>query len=547
MIHVTRTSLITVFAALLILTSTIPAAATTPQSSTSTTNDSVSQSQSDPADDEVGWENGYWHNESLDVTYDDGLNDTELEKVVARSLARVEYLRDAEFDGEVSTRVISREQYRENNPMATGGNPEYDAWNNQVWEALLMVGEDQDANEALNTLYNGSVLGYYQNEDIVIVTPGGDNPKLPEATLVHELTHALQDDRYNLSKDKYGGEVQDAQLGTNGLIEGEAKYIEKQFMERCESGEWECNNPSNSQQGSSNANVGMQLTVFQPYSDGPVYIDHLVSEGGWDAVDAAWKNPPQTSTEIIHPGDERAINVSLAGPRNEDWSSISNSSGINGSDSVGEASVYTMFWYQSYKNGADVIPRRNIQNTENKYDTYNYNHPVSAGLAGDTLHPYENPDAPEDGYVWKTVWDTEEDATEFIDAYETVLSAQGATEQGAKSENSTILVVSDGNFADAFIIAQVENTVYIANGPTKEAARGLLPTDPSATNVPGMNGNQSEATPTQESTKTDEDNNGTDHSDPGIPSEDSLIDYALAAIPFGILFLVIAWLALNES
>jgi hypothetical protein len=91
----------------------------------------------DPESDVVGWEAGYWYNESIDVDQSDGLSDAELEAYVARAMARVEHLREKEFQSEVPVSVQSRESFRNRSPTGGNGtNASYDAWNDQVWESL---------------------------------------------------------------------------------------------------------------------------------------------------------------------------------------------------------------------------------------------------------------------------------------------------------------------------------------------------------------------------------------------------------------------------
>jgi hypothetical protein len=51
-----------------------------------------------PETDQLGWENGCWADEALSITREDGLNETELDAVVARSMARVEAVRELEFE-----------------------------------------------------------------------------------------------------------------------------------------------------------------------------------------------------------------------------------------------------------------------------------------------------------------------------------------------------------------------------------------------------------------------------------------------------------------
>ena len=62
--------------------------------------------------DTIGWENGYWYDDPVNVTTSDGLNETELSAVTARTMARVERIRDREFQSTVPVEVISRAEYR---------------------------------------------------------------------------------------------------------------------------------------------------------------------------------------------------------------------------------------------------------------------------------------------------------------------------------------------------------------------------------------------------------------------------------------------------
>jgi hypothetical protein len=75
-----------------------------PQSDPSPTDDPPPE----PETDRLGWEDGYWHNETLDVDPTDGLNRSELDAVVARGKARVEAIRGLEFEKPVNVRIIDR-------------------------------------------------------------------------------------------------------------------------------------------------------------------------------------------------------------------------------------------------------------------------------------------------------------------------------------------------------------------------------------------------------------------------------------------------------
>jgi hypothetical protein len=39
-----------------------------------------------------------------------------------------------------------------------------------------------------------------------------------------------------------------------------------------------------------------------PYTSGTEWVEKKRADGGWAALDAAWKRPPETTAEILHPG-----------------------------------------------------------------------------------------------------------------------------------------------------------------------------------------------------------------------------------------------------
>jgi len=416
----------------------------------------------DPATDRIGWEDGYWHNESIDVDQSDGLNDSEMDAYVARGMARVEVLRDREFKSNVPVSVISRAEYR--NRSNSGSSSEaYGAWNNQVWEAMLVVGEDEDVQELLSSTYGGSVLGFYSsaNDRITIVTPTPDSPTVNNATLIHELVHAMQDQYHDLGSGRYGAPTQDGDLAARSVVEGEANYVEERYRQRC-GDDWACvASPSGGGGGGDGPpNWGISLTVYFPYSDGPQYVHELREAGGWDAVADAFADPPESTEQVIHVTDEDPVEVTVADTASDGWERFAGQ-GDGGADTLGEASIYVSLWYQSRYYDAGVVDPNGVADVEGPYDTYDYRSGPSDGWAGDAVVPYERNG--EYGYVWKSRWDSPAEAREFADAYRSILRAHDAT-----VENTTY-VVPDGPFADAFRVEVVNETVTVTNAPTAAA------------------------------------------------------------------------------
>jgi len=440
----------------------------------------VAPQRVDPGSDTVGWEGGYWHNESVDVDQSDGLTDEELDAYVSRAMARVEYVRGTEFTSEVPVEIISRDEFQQRSAGNRSSNASYDAWNDQVWEALFVIGEDRGANDALQSASGETTAGFYAPGDdrIRIITDSPDSPTIDNATLVHELVHAMQDQNGNLGERISSAKTQDGDLAVDGVVEGEANYVERQYTQRCE-GEWQCvGTPSSDSGPGEPPNLGILLTLLQPYSDGPVYIDWLLEQDGWDAVDAAFDDPPASSEQVIHRTDEPPAPIEYEDRARNGWETFPDQ-GQNGSDTVGEASMYVMFWYQARTARADTIPVQSVARTTGPLDMYNYDAAPSAGWGNDRVFPYQRTGSGEtqSGYVWVTEWDSEEDATEFVRAYGAILEAQGVPEVNGEGQ----YVIPDGEFADAFRIDRDGTRVTIVNGPTPDAVADIRPADDGAT------------------------------------------------------------------
>ncbi|MEF8787004.1 MAG: Hvo_1808 family surface protein [Haloarculaceae archaeon] len=390
----------------------------------------------DPSQDQLGWEGGYWYNDSIEVDESDGLSEPELRIVVNRSMARIEQMRGLEFNESVPVEIINRSEYRQNQPFEA--NATHSKWNNQVWEALLLVGEDRNISAVFEDAYGSAVLGYYSpSEDRIVIVSNSDEPKVNRGTLVHELVHALQDQQFGLGD---APDTQDAQLARNGVVEGEATVIERRYNEHCE-GEWSCIESFPSGSGGGNIDRGVITVITYPYAVGPSFVEAIEQRGGWNAVDDLYDDYPtsteQVSTPSLYP-DEEPVDVSIPDRSNSEWSRFDHDPVA---DTAGQASIQVLFQMNGDASGG-------------------YTGPVSDGWGGDTLVPYQNGD--QYGYVWELAWDSRADAREFHDAYRDALASHDA-----RVEGDTVYVVPESSaFGDAFRVTRDGNRVRIVNAPT---------------------------------------------------------------------------------
>ncbi len=429
----------------------------------------------DPDEDVIGWENGHWYNESVDVVRSDGLNDTELDAVVARGMARVERVRGLEFERTVPVDVISRDQYREENAGQFTNLTDAQARHENVkWEGTLMVGEDTDAVAAQESLYGSSVGGYYSPSEgrIVVVSENTTSPEMDEITLSQELFHALQDQQFNISG--YNQSTRELHNARDGIIEGDGNYVDYLYEQRCES-EWDCLMPSGGQSSAGDVHLGIYLTIFQPYSDGPSFVEGIYESEGWDGVNAVYGDPPASTEQVIHPEkyrEDAPTNVSVADPPSDEWERLAIENGIDYA-SFGEAGIFSMMLYPTYdSNGATQIVQvqnfinRGSDGQPNTLDPYNYSHPYSDGWDGDKLVPFVSDDAAENetAYVWNTTWDSEAEATEFVEGYRQVLEYRDA--EAVEGYDGVYRIPDEAAFGDAFAVLQDGDTVTIVNAPT---------------------------------------------------------------------------------
>ena len=427
---------------------------------------------SEPEDDRIGCVDGVCHDDDLGFETTTNLSAAELDVLVDRTMARVEELRGEEFTDDVTVEVQSRQSFREDGIMANSpANGTFNRWNDVVWKALFVVGDDREAADAIDATVGGAVNGFYDpNEDrIVIITPNGETPSVSELTLLHELTHALQDQRHDLGAGTFGRETQDADLAADGVVEGEAVYLETRYEQRCEAGEWACfDDPRTGGTGSeTDSNAGLLFLLLQPYADGPAYIQETVETEGWDGVDAQLEAPPETTSEIIHREPVEATRLDVPDESTAEWERYPQQ-GVDGAEVAGEASIYVMFWYQARAYGAETVDPSSIRDTSGEFDRYNYAAAPSDGWVGDELVPYRQGDA--DGYVWTTEWETPADAAEFQRAYGAILEAHDATET-----NGGAYEVSNGSFSGAYAVETDHTRVRIVHAPTEA---GLFEIDP---------------------------------------------------------------------
>ena len=454
----------------------VPATATAAPADETAVASDTDDVRPDPDNDTIGWENGYWYDDPLpNVDASDGFNESELDKVVARSMARVERVRQLEFEQTVPVNLISRETYVERYASGDGTEapPDYRLFDNAKWEALYIVNESADSIAVRNRNRGTTVGGFYSpsQERIVVVSENTETPQLSEVTLSQELFHALQDQQFNLSTLDYS--TREAHNTADGVVEGDGNLVDQLYAERC--GEsWDCFEDTTESDGGDGGGVpnwGRYFVVFQPYADGPEFVRQVKNRGGWEAVNELYDNPPASSAAVAErTTDDNATpaTVEIDDQTGENWERVRPDGRVDYAE-MGQPGIAAMFVRPLYNDANPrswaVDPRNWFNRTDSgelANDPLNYSVSVADGWNGDRLHAYRNADN-ETGYVWRIEWETESDAREFADGY-----AQVVDYYGGESVGENTYKITDSDFADAVWVSVDGNTVTVVNAPTVE-------------------------------------------------------------------------------
>jgi hypothetical protein len=187
----------------------------------------------------------------------------------------------------------------------------------ELLAALRLLPSDCDLEKAVSDLYASQTYGYYDPERRALYLSDRLPAEAQRSTLIHELAHALQDQHFGigrfLSPDR-SRVGDDAQVAGMALLEGDATATMLAVQAKSagapgvQGRDWvdevsgfsrrlAANRPAAS---SSLPEFLIDLLAF-PYLHGTAFVAALYERGGWPAVDAAFRSPPASSEQILHP------------------------------------------------------------------------------------------------------------------------------------------------------------------------------------------------------------------------------------------------------
>lgn len=186
--------------------------------------------------------------------------------------------------------------------------------------ALGLFSGSTDVAEEQNDLNTSGILAYYSFEDreVVVRLPEGvdaadvattdDLPLDLQITMVHELTHVLQDQIYNLDELSNAAGTDEEYSAVLGLIEGHAEhvaqlYVTNEFTPEQQDEYYEAQGELSDEYEEDTADITPVLAAAQsaPYALGPPFVAAVDVSGGKRAIDDAFADPPTTERELMQP------------------------------------------------------------------------------------------------------------------------------------------------------------------------------------------------------------------------------------------------------
>lgn len=295
------------------------------------------------------------------------------------------------------------------------------------YKALRLMPKEMSAKDLMAKLLTEEVAGFYDpetkrmvliREDAPAKEPGfleqlfgakkGFDKGEQKTTLSHEMTHALQDQLYDLLKMQKSVEKDDDMtMAFSALVEGDATLL--MFADMDGAGDVKDMDPEVIRTTFSlmsfmlpvagGATYRKAPAIFReslvfPYFQGMVFTTTLASRQGWPGVHAAYASPPTSTEQILHPAKytsaerdvpQRVILPELDNVVPTGWKHL-------GGNCLGEFQTSILL------KGLRTARR------------------ASEGWDGDRYEIYRDDDG-KLALVFASVWDSSKDAEEFATAY----------------------------------------------------------------------------------------------------------------------------------
>ena len=329
-----------------------------------------------------------------------------------------------------------------------------------ILKKLGLAPADFNYRDLMVRLLTEQVAGYYEPKTQQFHLADWIDADGQRPVMAHELTHALQDQHFNLRRfEKWPKGDSDAELAAHSLIEGDATLAMVLYI---------ASNPlraltflkslgtmAGASEELNKAPRAVRESLLFPYQEGLNWTRELYRLGGWNEVSEAFKNLPQSTEQILHPAKylarERPEKVVLpdltmmlnaSAKKSEVRGQKSEVSGQRSEARDQQLEVRDQrsevrgrrAEIRGNKSGSSIVTHHSSPPTWKRISSdvngeFGFflildqflkspaeSRRAAAGWGGDRFDLYENTQG-EVAYVSVSTWDTETDAREFFEAY----------------------------------------------------------------------------------------------------------------------------------
>ncbi|MGI8664160.1 MAG: hypothetical protein ACR2LQ_13270 [Acidimicrobiales bacterium] len=230
----------------------------------------------------------------------------QLQQVVADIERFVERERGLKFKADVPVELLDGNEF--NTELFKGFEEEQPAIVEQaaVLKALGLVAANRDLVADERELLSIGVEGFYDQKTKRLVVRGTDTTPLIRKVLAHELTHALDDQWFNLDRPELDTADDESSFGFSALVEGNARVIEQAYYDKELTSDEQQQSDAAEQEITTSApqifSLPLVLLVLlqAPYDSGTTLVQRL-EQASASRLDEAFANPPLTSEQVIEP------------------------------------------------------------------------------------------------------------------------------------------------------------------------------------------------------------------------------------------------------
>ena len=363
--------------------------------------------------------------------------------------------------GQLSKQVASRpevEQYITQNLHEEMTPAEIHAQEALV-RAFGLVPQDFNLEHFLIKFYTEQAAGFYDPKRKTMFIADWVPPEMQGMTLSHELTHALQDQNFDLDSYMHGArDDDDASAARQAVVEG---YATVAMIQQSAGGADLAQLPAlgplietltSSQLTDSpelaNAPKFFRTEALFPYVQGMEFIQAGLQLGGWKELNVLFEHPPETTREIFDPqvyfGHQTLPRVELSRPPALDG--IAGLRFLTG-NSMGELGYYALF---------DQL----ISEDEAKA--------LGPAWMADRYLLYEHSGGDEYTLVARTQWASAAQAQAFFRDYRTILANKYSDLTTSKRSSANEFIGSAGNGA-VFLMRNGDQCMWAEGVPAAKS------------------------------------------------------------------------------